>query len=121
MASTTRESGFQFGDLDSALAIEEELREVPVVEDVRAEKHAADCREREVKRPVPFPASGGGDGVNPIPIFWWGSYHRVAMVKVIEDEEDRVGGRVIRRKIIRTDDAQYPSGTRWGTGRRRSG
>ena len=35
------------------------------------------------------------------------------MVEVIEDEEDRVGGRVIRRKIIRTDDAQYPSGYRY--------
>ena len=32
------------------------------------------------------------------------------MVEVIEDEEDRVGARVIRQKIIRTDDAQYPSG-----------
>ena len=62
-----RYQGFQFGDLDSTLAMEEVLREVPVVEDVRADKHAADCREREVKRPVPFPASGGGGGVNPIP------------------------------------------------------
>jgi len=33
--------------------------------------------------------------------------------KVIEDVEDRVGGRVIRRKIIKTDDAQYPSGFRY--------
>jgi len=32
---------------------------------------------------------------------------------VIEDEEDRVGARVIRRKIIRTDDDQYPSGYRY--------
>jgi hypothetical protein len=32
---------------------------------------------------------------------------------VIEDVEDRVGDRVIRRKIIRTDDPQYPSGYRY--------
>jgi len=32
---------------------------------------------------------------------------------VIEDEETREGARVIRRKIIRTDDAQYPSGYRY--------
>ena len=31
---------------------------------------------------------------------------------VIEDVEDRVGNRVIRRKIIKTDDPQYPSGYR---------
>ena len=32
---------------------------------------------------------------------------------VIEDVEDRVGNRVIRRKIIKTDDPQYPSGYRY--------
>ena len=32
---------------------------------------------------------------------------------VIEDVEDRVGDRLIRRKIIRTDDPQYPSGYRY--------
>ncbi|AGB16759.1 hypothetical protein Halru_2171 [Halovivax ruber XH-70] len=32
---------------------------------------------------------------------------------VIEDVEDRVDTRVIRRKIIRTDDPQYPSGYRY--------
>ena len=32
---------------------------------------------------------------------------------VIEDVEDRVGARVIRRKIIRTDDEQFPSGYRY--------
>ena len=32
---------------------------------------------------------------------------------VIEDVEDRVGDRVIRRKIIQTDDSQYPSGYRY--------
>jgi hypothetical protein len=32
---------------------------------------------------------------------------------VIEDVEDRVGNRVIRRKIIQTDDPQYPSGYRY--------
>ena len=32
---------------------------------------------------------------------------------VIEDVEDRVGNRVIRRKVIRTDDPQYPSGYRY--------
>ena len=32
---------------------------------------------------------------------------------VIEDVEDRVGDRVIRRKIIKTDDEQYPSGYRY--------
>jgi hypothetical protein len=32
---------------------------------------------------------------------------------VIENQEDRVGARVIRRKIIRTDDEQYPSGYRY--------
>ena len=33
--------------------------------------------------------------------------------EVIENVEDRVGDRVIRRKIIKTDDAQYPSGFRY--------
>jgi len=32
---------------------------------------------------------------------------------VIEDVEDRVGDRVVRRKIIKTDDTQYPSGYRY--------
>ena len=32
---------------------------------------------------------------------------------VIEDEENWTGGRVIRRKIIRTGDPQYPSGYRY--------
>lgn len=32
---------------------------------------------------------------------------------VIEDVEDRVGDRVVRRKIIQTDDPQYPSGYRY--------
>ena len=32
---------------------------------------------------------------------------------VIEDVEDRVADRVIRRKIIKTDDEQYPSGYRY--------
>ena len=32
---------------------------------------------------------------------------------VIEDIEDRVGNRVIRRKIIKTDDPQYSSGYRY--------
>jgi hypothetical protein len=32
---------------------------------------------------------------------------------VIEDEEDRVGELVTRRKIIKTDDPQYPSGYRY--------
>jgi hypothetical protein len=32
---------------------------------------------------------------------------------VIENVEDRVGDRVVRRKIIRTDDPQYPSGYRY--------
>jgi hypothetical protein len=32
---------------------------------------------------------------------------------VIEDVEDRVGDRVIRRRIIRTDSDQYPSGHRY--------
>lgn len=32
---------------------------------------------------------------------------------VIEDVEDRRGDRVIRRKIIKTDDSQYPSGYRY--------
>jgi hypothetical protein len=31
----------------------------------------------------------------------------------IEDVEDRVGDRVVRRRIIRTDDPQYPSGYRY--------
>ena len=33
--------------------------------------------------------------------------------EVIENEETREGGRVIRRRIIKTDDAQYPSGYRY--------
>jgi hypothetical protein len=32
---------------------------------------------------------------------------------VIEDVEDRIGGRVVRRRIIQTDDSQYPSGYRY--------
>lgn len=32
---------------------------------------------------------------------------------VIENVEDRVGSQVIRRKIIQTDDPQYPSGYRY--------
>ena len=32
---------------------------------------------------------------------------------VIEDVEDRVGDRVIRRKIIQTDDEKFPSGYRY--------
>lgn len=32
---------------------------------------------------------------------------------VIENVEDREGGRVVRRKIIRTDDPQYPSSYRY--------
>ena len=32
---------------------------------------------------------------------------------VIEDVEDRVDNCVIRRKIIKTDDPQYPSGYRY--------
>lgn len=32
---------------------------------------------------------------------------------VIEDVENRLGDRVIRRKIIKTDDSQYPSGYRY--------
>jgi hypothetical protein len=32
---------------------------------------------------------------------------------VIEDVEDRVDNRVIHRKIIKTDDPQYPSGYRY--------
>lgn len=32
---------------------------------------------------------------------------------VIEDVEDRVGDRVIRRKIIQTDDPRFPSGYRY--------
>lgn len=32
---------------------------------------------------------------------------------VTEDVEDRVGTRVIRRRIIRTDDEQFPSGYRY--------
>ncbi|EMA47780.1 toxin-antitoxin system TumE family protein [Halococcus salifodinae] len=35
------------------------------------------------------------------------------MVTVIEDEEERDGTRVIRRKILRTDDSQFPSGYRY--------
>ena len=33
--------------------------------------------------------------------------------EVIENVEDRVGDQVIRRKIIKTDDSQYPSGFRY--------
>jgi hypothetical protein len=32
---------------------------------------------------------------------------------VIEDVEDRVGNTVIRRKILQTDDPQFPSGYRY--------
>ena len=32
---------------------------------------------------------------------------------VIENEETRFGARVIRRRIIKTDDPQYPSGYRY--------
>lgn len=32
---------------------------------------------------------------------------------VIENEEVRRGGHVIRRKILRTDDSQFPSGYRY--------
>ena len=32
---------------------------------------------------------------------------------VVEDVETRVGDRVIRRKIFRTDDRQFPSGYRY--------
>jgi hypothetical protein len=32
---------------------------------------------------------------------------------VIEDVEDRLGDRVVRRRIIQTDDPQYPSGYRY--------
>jgi len=32
---------------------------------------------------------------------------------VIEDVEDRIKNRVIRRKIIKTNDSQYPSGYRY--------
>ncbi len=32
---------------------------------------------------------------------------------VVEDVEDRVGDRVIRRRIIKTDNPQYPSGYRY--------
>ena len=35
------------------------------------------------------------------------------MVQVIENVEDRLGDRVIRRKILKTDDPQYPSGYRY--------
>jgi hypothetical protein len=69
MASTTRESGFQFGDLDSALAMEEVLREVPVVEDVRADKHAADCREGK--------KAGAVSGRR---WRWWGKSHTFIVV-----------------------------------------
>ena len=33
--------------------------------------------------------------------------------EVIENVENRVGDRVVRRKIIKTDDSQYPSGFRY--------
>jgi hypothetical protein len=32
---------------------------------------------------------------------------------VIEGVEDRIGDRVVRRRIVRTDDPQYPSGDRY--------
>ena len=32
---------------------------------------------------------------------------------IVENVEDRLGARVVRRKIIRTDDPQYPSGFRY--------
>lgn len=32
---------------------------------------------------------------------------------VVEDVEDRIGTRIIRRKSIKTDDPQYPSGYRY--------
>lgn len=32
---------------------------------------------------------------------------------VVEDVEDRIEDRVVRRKIIKTDDPQYPSGYRY--------
>lgn len=35
------------------------------------------------------------------------------MHSVIEDREERVGDTVIRRRIIETDDPQYPSGFRY--------
>ena len=35
------------------------------------------------------------------------------MVTVIENEEEREGTRVIRRKILRTDDPKFPSGYRY--------
>jgi hypothetical protein len=35
------------------------------------------------------------------------------MVRVIENTEDRIGNRVVRRKIFRTDDPQYSSGYRY--------
>lgn len=54
------------------------------------------------------------DGDSPIRLCRWGSSHKVEMVHaVIEDIEDRVGDRIIRRKIIQTDDPQYPSGYRY--------
>lgn len=33
--------------------------------------------------------------------------------EVVEDVEERHGHRVVRRKIIKTDDPQYPSGFRY--------
>lgn len=35
------------------------------------------------------------------------------MYAVIEDVEDRVGDRVIRQKISRTDDEKFPKGYRY--------
>ncbi len=32
---------------------------------------------------------------------------------VVEDVEDRIGDQLVRRKILRTDDPQYPSGYRY--------
>lgn len=38
---------------------------------------------------------------------------RIEIVQVIENIENRLGEYVIRRKIIKTDDPQYPSGYRY--------
>lgn len=35
------------------------------------------------------------------------------MVQVIENVETRLGDRIIRRKILKTEDPQYPSGYRY--------
>lgn len=53
-------------------------------------------------------------GITPLSLWRWGTYHTVAMGHtVVEDVQDRVGQRVVRRKIIETDDPQYPSGSRY--------